>query len=74
MASGGPLPQGRVTVTINCIDVAGNPVPVPLPPPPDCTLPSDPTWLANITVTVTWTNLRGAGPTVSLMTRVMRGG
>ncbi len=72
VASGGPLPQGRVTVTITCQDAAGNPVPAP--PPNDCTPPSQPTWLANITVTVSWTNLRGAGPTVSLMTRVMQGG
>ena len=72
VASGGPLPQGRVTVTITCQDAAGNPVPAP--PPNDCTPPSQPTWLANITVTVTWTNLRGAGPTVSLMTRMMAGG
>ncbi|MFQ5658001.1 MAG: prepilin-type N-terminal cleavage/methylation domain-containing protein [Candidatus Methylomirabilales bacterium] len=72
VANGGPLPQGRVRVTITCQDPAGNPVPAP--PPNDCTPPSQPTWLANITVTVTWTNLRGAGPTVSLMTRVMAGG
>ena len=73
VANSGPLPQGRVRVTITCTDAAGNPVPLP-PPAPDCTPPSQPTWLANITVRVTWTNLRGAGPTVSLMTRVMRGG
>ncbi len=74
VAGGGPLPQGRVTVTITCTDAAGNLVPVPVPPPNDCTGGSQPTWLANITVTVTWTNLRGAGPTVSLMTRLMQGG
>ena len=69
VASGGPLPQGRVTVTINCTDAA-----IPPPNVVACVPLSQPTWLANITVTVTWTNLRGAGPTVSLMTRVMAGG
>ncbi len=68
LANGGQLPQGAATVTINCMNTA-------IPPPNGVAcVPSQPTWLANITVTVTWTNLRGAGPTVPLMTRVMAGG
>ena len=65
LANGGQLPQGVGIVTINCVDAGGAVQPC---------IPSQVSWLANITVTVTWTNLRGGGPTVSLMTRVMAGG
>ncbi len=68
---GGQLPQAVGTVTMTCQDGAGNGVPNP-PPNDDCTPPSQPTWLATVNVTVTYSDLRQGNRTVTLTTRIMR--
>ncbi len=62
-ANGGQLPQGAGTVTMTCQDGAGA---VQL-----CTNPQ-PTWLATVNVTVTYSDARQPNRTVTLSTRIMR--
>lgn len=62
VASGGQLPQGVGTVTITCQDGAGA--------GQACT-PSQPAWLATVSVTVNWRDLRGPR-TATITTRMAR--
>ena len=70
-ANGGQLAQGVGTVTMTCQDGAGNGVPLP-PPNDDCTGGSQPTWIATVNVTVTYSDARQPNRTVTLATRIMR--
>ncbi len=60
----GQLPQGTGSVAITCLDGAGA-------VQPNCNNPQ-PTWLATVNVTVTYSDARQPNRTVTLATRIMR--